>query len=134
MSTDSSPDPRRIVDTDDAPPAIGPYSRAVVANGLVFVSGQTPLDPRTGELVAGDVTAQTRRVFENLQAVLAAAGTSLARALHVRVYLRDMDDFAAMNAVYAVYVPEPHPARTTVAVSGLPKDADVEIDVIALAE
>jgi 2-iminobutanoate/2-iminopropanoate deaminase len=84
--------------------------------------------------VRGDVTVQTRQVFENLRAVLDAAGSSLARACHVRVYLRHMDDFAAMNAVYEAFVPEPHPARTTVAVSGLPKDARVEIDVIALAE
>jgi 2-iminobutanoate/2-iminopropanoate deaminase len=124
---------RRVVQSADAPGAIGPYSQAVVANGLVFASGQTPLDPATGELVRGDIGVQTRQVFENLQAVLAAAGTSLARACHVRVYLRRMDDFAAMNAVYTTYVPEPHPARTTVEVSGLPKDAKVEIDVIALA-
>ena len=134
MSTSSADDPRRPVHTTDAPAAIGPYRQAVVANGLVFASGQTPLDPATGELVEGDVSVQTRQVFENLQAVLAAAGSSLARACHVRVYLRRMDDFAAMNAVYATYVPEPHPARTTVEVSGLPKDARVEIDVIALAD
>lgn len=124
---------RRPVNTSAAPAALGPYSQAIIANGLVFASGQTPLDPATGELVAGDVSAQTRQVFENLQAVLAAAGTSLARALHVRVYLRHMTDFTAMNAVYATYVQEPHPARTTVEVSGLPKNAEVEIDVIALA-
>lgn len=135
-SSSGSPDDasRRPVHTSAAPAAVGPYSQAIVANGLVFASGQTPLDPRTGELVAGDVTVQTRQVFENLQAVLATAGTSLARALHVRVYLRHMADFAAMNAVYAAYVPEPHPARTTVEVSGLPKNAEVEIDVIALAD
>lgn len=134
-SSSGSPDDalRRPVHTSEAPAAVGPYSQAIVANGLVFASGQTPLDPRTGELVAGDIAVQTRQVFENLQAVLAAAGSSLARALHVRVYLRHMADFTAMNAVYAVYVPEPHPARTTVEVSGLPKSADVEIDVIALA-
>lgn len=123
-------DPRTVVSTADAPAALGPYNQAIVANGMVFAAGQTPIDPATGQLVDGDITVQTHRVLDNLEAVLASAGSGFDRACHVRVYLRSMDDFAAMNAVYRTRVPEPHPARTTVAVAGLPADALVEIDVI----
>ena len=125
-------DDRTVISTSDAPAAMGPYNQAIVANGMVFAAGQTPIDPATGSLVDGDITVQTHRVFDNLTAVLAAAGSSIDRACHVRVFLRSMDDFAAMNAVYRERVREPHPARTTVAVAGLPADALVEIDVIAL--
>jgi 2-iminobutanoate/2-iminopropanoate deaminase len=122
---------RRVVATDRAPAAIGPYGQAVVAGGWVFTAGQIALVPGTGELVAGDVSAQAERVLENLKAVLEAAGTSLARVVKTTIYLADMADFAAVNAVYARYFPEQPPARSTVAVRGLPKGAAVEIDVVA---
>ena len=124
---------RTPINTSAAPATIGPYNQAIVASGFVFASGQTPIVPGSGDLIRGDISVQARQVFENLNAVLDAAGSGLDRALHVRVYLRRMEDFEAMNAVYASFVPEPHPARTTVAVAGLPKDAKIEIDVIALA-
>jgi len=124
---------RRVVATDRAPAAIGPYSQAVVAGGMVYTAGQIALVPGTGELAAGDVAAQTERVLENLKAVLAAAGSSLGKVVKTTIYLADMADFAAVNAVYARYFPEEPPARSTVAVRGLPKGAAVEIDVVALA-
>ena len=122
---------RRAVTAPGAPRAIGPYSQAVVAGDLVFASGQTPLDPATGELVGGDVAVQTRRVLDNLEAVLGAAGTDLHHAVKVTVYLTSMDDFAAMNEVYAGRFGDPPPARSTVAVRALPRGARVEIDVVA---
>jgi 2-iminobutanoate/2-iminopropanoate deaminase len=122
----------RTVSTEKAPAAIGPYSQAVAFGELVFCSGQVALDPTTGELVDGGVEAQTRQALENLAAVLAAAGSGLERVLRTTVYLRDMGDFAAMNAVYATYFAgDAPPARATVEVAGLPKDALVEIDCIA---
>jgi 2-iminobutanoate/2-iminopropanoate deaminase len=122
----------RIVSTSDAPAAIGPYSQAVVHGDLVFCSGQIALDPATGVLVEGGVDAQARRALENLQAVLAEAGTSLARALRLTVYVADMDDFAVVNEVYGgFFSEEAPPARATVEVARLPKDARVEIDCIA---
>ena len=124
---------RRVVATDRAPGAIGPYSQAIVAGGLVFTAGQIALVPGTGTLVAGDVAAQTRQVMANLEAVLAAAGSSFARVVKTTIYLTDMADFAAVNEVYAVHFPENPPARSTVAVRALPKGAAVEIDVVALA-
>lgn len=124
---------RKTVSTPGAPQAIGPYSQAVVTDGWLFASGQIPLDPATGAMVAGDVAAQTRRVLDNLKAVLAAGGSSLDRVLKTTVYLRDMNDFAAMNAVYAEYFPKDPPARATVQAARLPKDASVEIDLIARA-
>ncbi len=121
-----------IVATDGAPKAIGPYSQAVTAGGFVWCSGQVALDPETGHLVGGDVSHQTRRVFENLKAVLAAGGAEPADVVRVTVYLQSMRDFAAMNAVYAEYFPSHAPARATVEVAKLPKDALVEIDCVAL--
>jgi 2-iminobutanoate/2-iminopropanoate deaminase len=125
---------REIVATDKAPKAIGPYSQAVRAGGLVFLSGQIPLDPATGQLVPGDVQVQTERVIENLKAVLEAAGSSLDRVVKTTVFLKDMNDFAAMNEVYARYFGKTVPARATVQAARLPKDVSVEIDAIALCE
>ncbi len=120
------------ISTPDAPAAIGPYSQAVVHGGLVYCSGQIPLDPQSGQLVGGeDVAAQTARVLANLDAVLRAAGSSRAHVLRTGVFLRDMADFAAMNAVYAEFFGDTRPARATVAVAGLPRDVRVEIDCVA---
>ncbi len=120
------------VHAPDAPAAVGPYSAAVRAGGFVFCSGQTPLDPATGRLVEGDLAEQTRRVFANIEAVLRAAGLGLADVCKATVFLTTMDDFAAMNAVYAEVFGEHRPARSTVAVAGLPLGARVEIEVIAV--
>jgi 2-iminobutanoate/2-iminopropanoate deaminase len=120
------------VATEFAPKAIGPYSQAIKANGFVYASGQVALDPRTQQLVQGDVAAETERTLENLKAVVEAAGSSLARAVKTTVYLADMADFAKMNEVYARYFPATPPARATVQVARLPRDARVEIDLIAL--
>jgi 2-iminobutanoate/2-iminopropanoate deaminase len=122
---------KQAVSSPEAPKAIGPYSQAVRAGQLLFVSGQVPLDPATGQLVEGDIAAQTRRVFENLAAVLAAGGRTFADVVRTTVFLADMNDFAAVNEVYGTYFSEPYPARATVQVARLPKDARVEIDVIA---
>jgi 2-iminobutanoate/2-iminopropanoate deaminase len=122
---------KQAVSSPDAPKAIGPYSQAVRAGGLLFLSGQVPIDPSSGNLIDGDIAAQTRRVFDNLAAVLAAGGCSFEDVLRTTVFLADMNDFAAMNAVYAQYFSEPYPARATVEVARLPKDARVEIDMIA---
>jgi 2-iminobutanoate/2-iminopropanoate deaminase len=124
---------RQIIKTGEAPQAIGPYSQAVVAGGLVFASGQIPLDPSTGEFVAGGIAEQTEQVLRNLSKVLEAAGTSLARVVKTTVFLADMNDFAAMNEVYGRHFSEEPPARSTVQAARLPRDARVEIDVIALA-
>jgi 2-iminobutanoate/2-iminopropanoate deaminase len=123
---------REAVSATGAPQAIGPYSQAVKAGGLLFVSGQIPLDPDSGQMVDGDIAAQTRRVFRNLQAILEAAGCSFDRVVRTTVYLADMNDFAVMNEVYGTYFSSPAPARATVQAARLPKDAGVEIDVIAL--
>jgi 2-iminobutanoate/2-iminopropanoate deaminase len=125
---------KHAVSSPDAPKAIGPYSQAVRAGQLLFVSGQVPLDPATGEIVSGDIAAQTRRVFDNLGAVLKAGGRSFADVVRTTVFLADMNDFAAVNQVYGTYFSEPYPARATVQVARLPKDARVEIDVIAIYE
>jgi 2-iminobutanoate/2-iminopropanoate deaminase len=122
----------RIVSTPDAPAAIGPYSQGIVAGGMLFTAGQIPLDPATMELVQGDVGVQTARVFANLKAVLAAAGTGLERVVKTTVFLADMADFPAMNAVYEREFGDHRPARSTVAVKTLPKSARVEIDLVAL--
>jgi len=125
---------RRIVATEGAPKAIGPYSQAIVAAGLVHCSGQVALDPATGAFLGGDVAAQTERVLQNLGAVLAAAGSGLAQVVKCNVYLTTMDHFGAMNEVYARHFPQgAAPARATVAVAGLPRGALVEIDCVALA-
>lgn len=120
------------VSTTDAPAAIGPYSQAVVAHGVVYCSGQIPLDPATGVIVGEDAAAQARVALTNLAAVLRAAGSSMGQVVRTTVYLRSMDDFPAVNAVYAECFGAWRPARVTVAVAGLPKDARVEIDAIAL--
>ena len=122
--------PREPVSTDRRRGAIGPYSQAVRAGGPVFLSGQIPLDPASGQLVDGDIAAQARRVFDNLQAVCTAAGGSLDDVVRVGNYLMDMADFAAVNAVMADYFQAPYPARSTVQVSGLPRGARVEVDAI----
>lgn len=124
---------REVVSTKDAPQAIGPYSQAIKANGFVFTSGQIAIDPATQQLVTGDVAAQTDRVLRNLSQVLEAAGSGLGKVLRCTVFLKSMNDFAAMNQVYAKYFSSAPPARATVEVARLPKDALVEIDVIALA-
>jgi len=122
-----------VISTERAPKAIGPYSQAIRANGLIFASGQIPLDPGTQQIVPGDIRAQTERVLENLQGILDAAGSSLDRVVRATVFLADMNEFAAMNEVYAHYFQSQPPARSTVQVSRLPRDVRVEIDVIALA-
>lgn len=123
---------RQAISTDDAPKAIGPYSQAVRAGDLLFVSGQGHVDPATGAIVAaGDIAAATRRVMDNIGAILAAAGASFDHVVRTTVYLADMNDFAAMNAAYAEYFSSPAPARTTIQAARLPKDLRVEIDVIA---
>ena len=121
----------QAVSTQAAPAAIGPYSQAVRAGDFLFVSGQIPLDPATGALVDADVRAQTRRVLENLSAIVAAAGVSLDRVVKTTVYLLDMNDFQAMNEVYAAFFSAPAPARATVQVARLPRDARIEVDAIA---
>ena len=122
-----------VISTERGPKAIGPYSQAIRANGLVFISGQVAFDPSTGQLIEGDVAKQTTRVLENLKAIAEAAGSSLDKAVKATVFLKDMNDFAAMNEVYARYFPHHPPARATVEVARLPRDARVEIDLIALA-
>ena len=122
---------RVAVSTESAPKAIGPYSQAVRAGSLLFVSGQIPIDPLTGSLVEGDIAAQTRRVLQNVGAILEAAGASFGHVVRTTVFLADMDDFAAMNEVYGTCFTSPAPARATVQVARLPRDARVEIDVIA---
>lgn len=123
----------RLVNTDAAPAAIGPYSQGTIGEGLFFSAGQIPLDPATGEIVEGDVVAQTRRVFANLNAVLSEAGTSWDRVLKTTVYLVDMADFPRVNEVYAEAMGGARPARSTVQVAALPRGVLVEIDLIALA-
>ena len=123
---------REIVQSDKAPKAIGPYAQAIKANGFVYTAGQVAITPESGEIVDGDIKAQTRQVFENLTAVLQAAGTSVDQAVKATVFLRYMSDFAAMNEVYAEYLGGATPARSTVAVGELPRGALVEIDLIAL--
>jgi 2-iminobutanoate/2-iminopropanoate deaminase len=124
---------RDVIATDRGPKAIGPYSQAIKANGFVFISGQIPLDPRTQQLVEGDIAGQTERVLENLKGIVEAAGSSLARTVKTTVFLKDLGDFAAMNEVYGRYFPSSPPARATVEVSRLPRDVRVEIELIALA-
>ena len=121
---------RTPIHTDAAPAAIGPYSQAVRCNDTVYLSGQSPLDPTTMQLVDGDITAHTRRVFDNLAAVCEAAGGSLAQIARIGIYLTDLGDFAAVNAVMAEYFTAPYPARSTIQVSALPRGAAVEVDAV----
>ncbi len=123
-----------IVATDKAPAAIGPYNQAIKANGVVYTAGQIPLDPATGEVVAGDITVQTERVLTSLAAVLEAAGSGLDRVVKTTCFLTDLNDFPAFNAVYAKYFPEAAPARSTVQVAKLPRGVAVEVEAIALAD
>ena len=124
---------KEVISTDKGPKAIGPYSQAIRANGFIFISGQVAFDPATSQLVEGDVAKQTARVLENLKAIAEAAGSSLEKAVKATVFLKDMNDFAAMNEVYARYFTHQPPARSTVEVARLPRDVRVEIDLIALA-
>lgn len=123
---------KKVIATDNAPKAIGPYSQAVVHNGLAFLSGQIPLDPATNQLIEGDIAAQTERVLENIKGVLAACGSSFDKVLKTTVFLKDMGEFAKMNEVYARYFTENPPARSTVQAAALPKYVSVEIDAIAI--
>ena len=120
-----------VIKTAAAPAAIGPYSQAIVSGNLVFTSGQIPLDPATGEVVGGDIRTQTEQIMRNLSAVLAAAGTSLDRAVKTTCYLKDMEDFSLFNEIYAQYFGDHKPARSCFAVARLPKDAMVEIEAVA---
>ena len=128
----SSPERERI-QTDNAPAAIGPYSQAIKAGGFVFASGQIPIDPQTGQFVAGGIAEQTEQVLKNLSAVLEAAGSSLDLVVKTTVFLADMKEFSGMNEVYATFFSSSPPARATVAAAGLPRDARVEIEAVALA-
>ncbi|ABY36913.1 MAG TPA: RidA family protein [Chloroflexus aurantiacus] len=124
---------RTPISTDAAPAAIGPYSQAIRAGNLIFVSGQLPINPATGELITDDIGAMTRQIFANIAAILQAAGSSLDRIVKTTVFLADLNDFAAMNASYAEHFGDAPPARSTVQVARLPRDARIEIEVIALA-
>jgi reactive intermediate/imine deaminase len=125
---------RSIIHSEQAPAAIGPYSQAVRAGNTVYFSGQTPLDPATGKLAEGDISTQTRRVFDNLAAVTQAAGGSFEKFVRVGIYVTDLANFAAVNAVMAEYFKPPYPARSTIEVSALPKGAQVEIDAIMVLD
>ena len=124
---------RDTVLTDRGPKPIGPYSQAIRANGFLYVSGQVALDPKTGEMLGGDIAQQTERTLENVKGIVEAAGSKLSHVIKTTVFLKDMNEFAAMNKVYALYFPSAPPARSTVQVARLPKDALVEIEVIAAA-
>lgn len=121
---------RSIIASDNAPKAIGPYSQAVQVGNTIYTSGQIPLDPATGELVGGDIAAQARQVFENLRAVVEAGGASFADVARVGIYLTDLGNFAAVNAVMADYFQQPYPARSTIGVASLPRGAQVEVDLV----
>ena len=122
---------KQIIATEKAPKAIGPYSQAIIHNGLAFLSGQIPLDPATGQIVEGDIAAQTERVLENIRGVLEACGSSFDRVLKTTVFLKDMGEFARMNEVYGRFFAENPPARSTVQAAALPRGVSVEIDAIA---
>ena len=123
---------KRIIRTSDAPAAIGPYSQAVEINGILYISGQIPVDPETGKITAGDITAQTKQVFKNIEAILSAAGYSFAEVVKSTCFLTDMTNFKAMNEVYGYYYSENHPARAAFAVKELPMGALIEIETIAV--
>jgi len=124
---------KEVISTDKGPKALGPYSQAIKANGFIFTAGQGPIDPATGKVVEGDTARQTARTLDNLKAIVEAAGSSLDRAVKASVYLKDMNDFGAMNEVYARYFPQNPPARTTIQAARLPMDIRVEIDLVVLA-
>ena len=124
---------KEVISTDSGPRAIGPYSQAIKAGGFIFTAGQIALDPATAQIIEGDVVRQTVRVLDNLKAIVEAGGSTLARVVKTTVYLKDMNDFSAMNEVYARYFPENPPARSTVEAARLPRDVRVEIDLIAFA-
>jgi 2-iminobutanoate/2-iminopropanoate deaminase len=124
---------RETITTDKAPKAIGPYAQAIAANGFVYTAGQIPLDPQSGNLVEGGIKEQTRQVLENLKAVLESAGSSMKQVVKATVFLQNIADFGAMNEVYAEYLGDTKPARSTVAVSELPRNALIEIDLVALS-
>jgi 2-iminobutanoate/2-iminopropanoate deaminase len=123
---------RQVIATEHAPKAIGPYSQAIRANGLIFVSGQTPIDPATQQLINGSIGEQTERVLRNIEAILTQAGSAMAKVVRCGVFLKDMNDFTAMNEVYGKFFKSEPPARTTIQAARLPKDCMVEIDAIAL--
>ena len=125
---------RKTIQTDSAPKAIGPYSQAVRVGNLLFTSGQIPLDPQTGELVQGTIEEQARRVFQNLDAVVKAAGVSFNHVARVGIYLTDLANFAAVNGVMAEFFSEPYPARSTIGVASLPKGAQVEVDLVLVSD
>lgn len=122
---------KQVIQTKNAPAAIGPYSQAVQVGDLLFVSGQIPLDPKTGELVKGSIADETRRVLENLKAILEAAGSGFGDVVKTTIFLKDMNSFSTVNEVYGTYFPQPFPARATVEVARLPRDVNVEIEAIA---
>jgi reactive intermediate/imine deaminase len=124
--------PRQAIHSDSAPKAIGPYSQAVRAGNTLYLSGQVPIDPATGELIAGNIAAQASQVFENLKAVLAAGGATFDDVVRVAIYMPDLGNFGAVNEVMKRYFSEPYPARSTIGVAALPKNAAVEVDVIAV--
>jgi 2-iminobutanoate/2-iminopropanoate deaminase len=126
--------PREVIQTEKAPRAIGPYAQAIKTDGFLFTSGQIALDPATGKLIDGDISAQTRRVLDNLKAVLESGGSSLNQVVKATVYLTDLSNFSKMNEVYAEYLGHVKPARSTVGVASLPLGASVEIDLVAIAE
>lgn len=124
---------RTVISTERAPAAIGPYSQAIAVGNLIFLSGQLPIDPATGALIDGDIAAMTRQIFRNIETVLAAAGSTMGKVVKVTVFMADLNDFQAMNAAYAEFFPHDPPARSTVQVARLPRDARIEIEVVALA-
>ena len=123
---------KNVIKTDKAPAAIGPYSQAIEVNGVVYTSGVVPIDPATGEVVEGDITVQAKRVFESMKALLEAAGSDMDQAVKTTVFIKDMNDFAALNEVYATYFSGDYPARSCVEVARLPKDVLLEMEVVAL--
>ncbi len=123
---------KELINTDKAPAAIGPYAQAIKVNGFLFTSGQIPIDPNTGDIVTGGIEAQATQVLNNLSAVLSAAGAGMQNVVKTTVFIKDMNDFPKLNAVYAQYFSEPYPARSTVEVARLPKDVLVEIEAVAV--
>jgi 2-iminobutanoate/2-iminopropanoate deaminase len=122
---------KKVIQTDRAPKAVGPYSQAIQCGDLLFVSGQIPIDPTTGAFVGGDIQTQTRRVLDNVKGLLESQGLGMENVVKSTLFITDMKDFAAVNEIYATYFPSPPPARSTVAISGLAKDAKIELEVIA---